>query len=366
MEGPRAPKESELSDVIEFLDRYLRPQCEWSIRDEYPNSLCISNQSNIRVIMDGPKVISHAVVKYLIIKTKVGLFRVAAIGSVLTHPDYRSQGLSQKILKDCLQLAESQGCDFSILWTDLYEFYRRMDFELAGSEVSFLIDRELAAPFDTQIKVLNSPQVQPEALLKLYGAHTVTSMRNVNDIRQFLKIPDSRIYTAWNKDNQLLAYAVEGKGADLQGYIHEWGGGLKDLLPLLSHIYREQGRALTMIVPGHSTNLIKNMRDRGLSPIFGHLGMIRLMNTENVFTKLRRYAHSIGINDFVIGEDLESHSYYLGAGNNILRTKKITHLTQLLFGPLRASHIDAFQLETVRKLEQVLPIPMWIWGWDSV
>ena len=69
-------------------------------------------------------------------KTPVGLFKVGALGSVVTSTDHRNQGLSTLTIESCLNAARQQGCEFAILWTNLYEFYRKIGFELAGSEMS--------------------------------------------------------------------------------------------------------------------------------------------------------------------------------------------------------------------------------------
>ncbi len=91
---------------------------------------------------------------------------------------------------------------------------------------------------------MNSVKVDPEAILRLYSQHTTGSVRTVEDIRKFLTIPNTRVFTAWDEKNVLQAYAVEGKGADLEGYIHEWGGGVSKLLPLIKFALQERKRPL--------------------------------------------------------------------------------------------------------------------------
>src|SRR6185437_12061349 len=87
--------------------------------------------------------------------------------------------------------------------------------------------------------------VDAEAILRLYSQHTTGTVRTAEDIRKFLKIPNSKVYTAWNQNNRLEAFAIEGKGMDLGGYVHEWGGGVSKILPLLRHIRVTQDRPIT-------------------------------------------------------------------------------------------------------------------------
>ena len=129
MSEPRAPLESEIKNVVGFLNKHLRPGVDWSISAEYPQVFHPANRNNLRIITDQDQVLAHAAIKYLLIKNQFGIFKVAAIGSVVTDPNYRNQGLSQKILESCLLAAERETVDFAILWTDLFDYYRKFGFE---------------------------------------------------------------------------------------------------------------------------------------------------------------------------------------------------------------------------------------------
>ncbi|MBY0386100.1 GNAT family N-acetyltransferase, partial [bacterium] len=243
MQKPRAPEAHEMPNVYRFLDEN-RTTNGWSVTDEYPLAFETKNSQNIRIITDENKnIISHAVVKPTIIKTPYALFNVAVIGSVMTDPRYRQQGLSSQLIENCIEQAQVLQSDFAILWTDLFDFYKNFHFELAGTEVSLIINDTFSPKERRQdLKILNTAQVDPQAVLRLYNLHTVTSHRTADDIKKYLQIPNSRIYTAWNKNNQLEAYAIEGKGIDLQGYIHEWGGNTSALIELFIAAYKQLGK----------------------------------------------------------------------------------------------------------------------------
>lgn len=363
MEGPRAPKELEIPNVIRFLDSNLRPTGNWSITSEYPIAFSEANRNNIRIITENDEVLAHAVIKPMIVKTPAGLFKVAGLGSVVTSSERRNEGLSTKTIESCLEGARAHGCDFAILWTNIYDFYRRMGFELAGNEMSVVIDKDLA-PGEPNLKVLESGKIAPEAIHRLYSQHTVTSLRTVEETRKYLQIPNSRVYTAWDPNGTLKAYAIEGKGADLDGYIHEWGGNVPALLSLFSHVKKAQNRNITVIVPGHSKNLLKALTERGFRVNEGFLGMIKLLNTSNLFSKIKRHARGLGVQDLVL--DQQGGKFYIGAGSNVFMTDSERDVVRLIFGPQRPSEIHDFGPETSTVMERVLPISMWVWGWDSV
>ena len=364
MDGPRAPNATEWPLVLQFLNQSLRPGQNWSIADEYPLALNPNNLSNIRIITDGTKVLSHAVVKYVLIKTPIGFFKVAAIGSVVTADAYRGQGHSHAILQSCIETTTQAGCDFAILWTDLFDFYRKLGFELAGQEVSLIIDKPLAVPTQPGLRILETNQVAPEALIRLYTQHTVGSIRTLEDLRKNFSIPGSRIFTLWDEHNQIQAYAIEGKGADLKGYIHEWGGSVSKLLPLFNHIRKTIGKPLTVLAPAHAQNLIRSLTEQEVFNHRGYLGMIKILHHENLIAKVLRYARSKGI------EDLQ-----LSRGEDGLKiTTKTVSITipndrdavRFFFGPFDANDLSGIDSATAAVLNQILPIPMWIWGWDSV
>ena len=363
MEGPRAPKREELSSLFEFLSDHLRPSTQWSIDAEYPLALSPNNLQNMRIIKEDNKIVSHALVKPTIIRTPAGLFKVASIGSVVTDTHYRNQGLSQKILDECLEIAKGQKCDFAILWTDIYDFYRKVGFELAGYEYNATIDDSFAYS-DPGLTIKNTNQVDPAALLRIYSKHTVGTIRTEIDIKKSLAIPQTQLYTAWDSAGKLKAYAVTGKGADLVGYVHEWGGSVHPLMTLFSHIQKQAAKPINVIFPHHSTNLHRHFIDNNVKIHKGYLGMIKPIDLSSIIFKLIRSAKFCGVDDLVI--EPYGNEFLLGIGEDTTLVPNINQLTQIIFGPADPMKLSGLTEPTRRLLERVLPLNMWIWGWDSV
>lgn len=364
MEGPRSPKPEEFQDVVQFLDKSLRPENNWSIANEYPTAINPKNLHNIRIITEQNKVLSHAVMKPLIIRSATSIFKVAAIGSVVTDSQYRNQGLSKKVLMNCLDEAKNQECDFAILWTDLFDFYRKIGFELAGSEVSALIDRELPA-VETQLNFLETNKVSAEAIYKLYAKHTVHTVRTIDEVRKFLQIPNTKVYTAWEKNGELAAFAIEGKGADLNGYIHEWGGGVSKLFALFNFIRKSKKQSFHLIAPAHSQNLITQLNKAGIAIHHGFLGMIKIIQFDQLFDKINRATKCMGHHDFHISRKEDSFIITVGQESFNFQDEKL--LTQLLFGPELPSEIfQSRESIFTDKLNNIFPLNLWIWGWDSI
>ncbi len=361
----RAPTPEEYNDLVKFLDQQLRPENKWSITNEYPTALTQENIHNLRIISEGSEFLSHAALKPHIIKTPAAIFKAAAIGSVVTNDKFRNQGHSRTVLNDCIELARKQDCDFAILWTNLYEFYQKIGFALAGYEISLVIDSNFKVQRDSQYKILKSPNVDPMALHKLMSQHTVSTFRNPDEVRKYLNIPNSNVYTLWEPNGTLGAYCVEGKGADLSGYVHEWGGSVSKIVQLLKHIQDDQKRNITIIAPQHSQNLIQECVNLGASKSEGFLGMIKLVNEEAFFKKIHRHARiDLGISNLVL--EKSNDEYRIGTTEQHLSSPDPVDIIPLIFGPRHFSDVKGFNSASVQTLEKIFPLPLWLGGWDSI
>jgi ribosomal protein S18 acetylase RimI-like enzyme len=363
MEGPRTPSTTELPRVVEFLDNQLRQNNNWTIASEYPTALSTSNIHNMSIITDDDKIISHAVLKTFVIKAPQAIFKVGAIGSVVTDPNYRQQGHSTSNINKCIELASQQDCDLVILWTDQFDFYRKLGFELAGYDYSYVFDS--AEPIKNKtIRFVTGNNVDPSAIAKLYSQHTVHAVRNNEDFRQFLKIPNSNLFTAWDQNNQLLAYAVEGKGIDLINYIHEWAGQTEVLLDLFKYIRNQKQQPITIMCPAHSINLRKKLDEMSQLGHQGFLGMIKAVNTESLLTKVKKAFRAEGFEKIVF--EKQGNGVVFGFGTDLYTFDKESDVLSLIFGPLNVNQIDYISTDTKEKLSKLLPLPLWIWGWDSI
>lgn len=364
MEGPRAPKQEEWPSVVDFLTKTLRPGLTWTLEEEYPSALNQQNLKNIRIVKSkNNDILSSAVMKPFLVKSLIGVLKVAGIGSVVTAENYRGQGLSGQILNSCLEAARQDVCDFAILWTDLFDFYRKLGFELAGTEISLILQKPLAPT--VSLRIVEGSQIDASALLRLYGQHPCGGFRNEEDIRRHLKIPQSRVYTAWDANNQLKAYAVEGKGADLQGYVHEWGGDTQALIALIAHMQRKHtGSSLVIMTPPSAENLRRSLIAQGAREYQGILGMIKILSPVAFYGKILRYARSIGFEDFRI-EEINGITTF-GCGLETYSTDNQSDIVRMIFGPQKASTLHSFDPHTAKILDQIFPIPFWLWGWDSI
>lgn len=366
---PQSPVQSpgsphELSNLVHFLTTHLRPDANWTIQDEYPQVFQERNIHNLKFISLDGQPVTHAAIRPTIVKTPHIIFKVAAIGSVVTNPAFRGQGLSSAVINECLDESEKQECDFAILWTNLHDFYRKLGFELAGFEEYFQIQNPLPMSKNsaTHLTFMNTKQIDPEALLKVYTRHTIHSIRNAEEIRKYLNIPNTQVYTAWNQNQQLVAYAIEGKGADLGGFVHEWGGGVDELCQLFNYILEQKKQGFTLMAGAQCINLITRLQSFGITGTQGFLGMIKIINFDRFNQKLNKLLISQGMGQLQI-QQLESGQIKLDYQNESLILKDELALTRLIFGPELKLQTGP---QTSKLIAKVFPLPLWIWGWDSI
>lgn len=361
---PRSPEQHEFDHVVEFLNHQLRAESTWPINSEYPTALTPSNMHNMSIITeeDG-SILSHALIKPIITKTPYAIYKIGAIGSVVTDPSHRQQGLSTLNMQNCLAKATAQDCDLVMLWTDKTDFYQKFGFELAGSENTYVFDKP-QAPRCENIRIVKGTQVDPQAILKLYSQHSVGSMRSIDDIQQYLKIPNSNLYTAWSSTNQLLAYAVDGKGADLQTFIHEWAGQIDGLIDIISHMVKTENKTYHLMVPQHAKNLRRILDALDVYCHRGFLAMLRIHNFDSVAMKVKRAFRAEGFDQIVL--EKQHGQIVFGYGQDLYTLDEEADLAKILFGPTTIDEMTFIKPETREVLGTILPLPLWVWGWDSI
>ena len=92
--------------------------------------------------------------------------------------------------------------------------------------------------------------------------------------------------------------------------------------------------------------------------------MIKIVDELAFFAKIKRAFRAEGLSDFVL--EKRGTGYLFGVGTDLLVVEREHDIIRLLFGPVDYS-VLGFQSETsVQKLNKLLPLPFWVWGWDSV
>ncbi|OFZ54607.1 MAG: hypothetical protein A2428_06100 [Bdellovibrionales bacterium RIFOXYC1_FULL_54_43] len=258
---------------------------------------------------------------------------VAIIGAVATDPRYRGHGFASRAVSLCVEWAAQRGAVAAFLWGSEHALYRRLGFELCGEQVRLPLRAltRLASAKRTAVHAGWCSGISECLKTRPYGLVVHDSdlawLKAHKNVRWF-----------WTGDSSRpSAYAGLGRGMDLCGLVHEWGGATEDLFAILAHIGEQFPESALLGYPRllSETGLLGDSSDCfGLEPEY--LCMARILDPGKLYEAYRP--------DDVFKRELVS-------GMNERQ------LTRLFFGPL-----DRTQSQYA---EVGLPFPLWIWGLDS-
>ncbi|MFW7379367.1 MAG: GNAT family N-acetyltransferase [Oligoflexus sp.] len=236
---------SHLQQRNRLLQQTLRPtNLPFSIQTEYPIVLDTKNNQLSHGLIIDDKLIAHANLwpRNLIDSRGHTISRVGLVGNVATHPEWQGRGLMAKLFQYLEAVAQDQGLEALILWSDLVQFYQKLGFQSLGEEWLFQFSNELgntrtpsniSLDFPVQ-RSLNHEELQK--LLRLRPEVPTTLERSPVEFAQLLEIPSCDLCLL-TVDGEVQAYTILGKGYDMMGVVHEWGSESADFLEVcLGHI----------------------------------------------------------------------------------------------------------------------------------
>ena len=275
----------------------------------------------------GDQLVATASIRLSDMKTNTNPIQVGLIGSVVTSPQWRGQGLAKHVVSLALQWGRTREITAAILWGSELDLYRKIGFELCGEQVRVPLDtiqNLVGSDREQDIRQGWSPQ-----LFKLIQRRPGGLNLRPDDIFWFSSHKNVDWY--WiGQESAPRAYAAVGRGIDLEGFVHEWGGESRALMALLVR--------LNKIRPGLSllgsrwalqeTGLHLQYNDDALE----YLCMAKVYEPELIYKA------------FYPGETFPK----------VIAQADPSEWPQLLFGP--ASVVSAHVKKT---------LPLWIWGLDA-
>jgi predicted acetyltransferase len=290
---------------------------------------------------------------------------VGGIGSVATHPDYRGRGLASAVIRDCIRIMEQSKCHLSVLWTQRHDFYRRLGYEAAGSEYLFRAKASDFARVPCECEIVPYSPEYLSAVIEIHERESLRTERTEKEYEAYLGIPKAKTLLA-TRGNTVTAYAVMGKGEDFRSCVHEWGGDSRDLLSLIrAFLYSSRLSEILILTPAQESEFTQALRRMRLTRVFEYLAMMRVVDVEGFSSLLGRTLSSrLGVS-FQILKREKDFRVKVGKEESVLGQEQ--GLVRLLFGPdLPSGLLRELSQKTLHMLESALPIPLFIWGFDSV
>jgi GNAT superfamily N-acetyltransferase len=173
---------------------------------------------------------------------------VAFVGAVAVDPRVRRRGLGRRALNDVVSAAALRGAELAVLWSENDPFYVAAGFSPAGTETVFAARRR-AFRVETRRRVRPYRPGDFEALVRLHDLAPARVVRDRATWRTLLAVPRTSTYVL-EREGEAVAYGVVGRGADLAGTLHEWGGSEADLPALVGGVLaRRREQEIYVLAP---------------------------------------------------------------------------------------------------------------------
>jgi len=271
---------------MEWLGAGLRPDRPGRLPREYP--LVFSRSSSAIPIVawknEGP--VSHATLWPVSFRIGSHLLRVALVSHVYTDPNHLREGLASEVVSAAIELARQAPCGLVLLWSDLERLYHPLGFERAGEESLIVLDRpsldrasaSLETPYDLHVETAR-PEDWGE-IEQLRGSRTCQLELPPGAIREMRDTPDLDVQVA-RGPHGVEAFAMRGRGDDLQEVIHEWGGRPEAAIACCRALLERCApwHELFLMAPVANDPLAWALRQSGARRVRQPLGWMRVAST---------------------------------------------------------------------------------------
>lgn len=300
------PIQESFQEHVQFFDDLLRDGSNCRLVDEYPlvfrkdarlvviepktenflsgafeTELDQNSQSHIFVVEEnGEKKAGIATLRRKIILSDDKEIDAIFIGSVVTRPEFRNQGLQRDLFTALEKGASGLGVDLLILWSNQIEFYKKLGFHLGGLQATWrsVFPTEIGNT-DTNVKVTTSEVKNVEfkdAWYEQFSKKRHRVERSKEEMKLLFKTPEMKIAYTEN------AYALSGKGEDFKGICHEWAGPSGEVIACLNKL-REQNRLLGILSPGvlhdpEERQVTRSMETSSFEPRLEYLGLFKILS----------------------------------------------------------------------------------------
>lgn len=268
-EGPRSTRIEEYEEVINLINLVFRttknqpPQME----EEYPLLLNRLNINNLLIILSDGKPVSHVGKRYSELISPNGILKIASLGSVCTHPDYRGRGLATTLIKYSFNKAEKDMMDM-VLISGRNPIYKKAGCQNVEGFSQFEIP---AISGKTLFEKVSETGKIEKVLAKIYNAEPIRFKRSVEEFSiGFLvaqAIEKRRAKREFFLDKNAQAYIVLQRESDIRkdgcGEVIEYAGNRRIISSEIDKLTALFGlNKLNFVIPAYDVELSTLLEDR--------------------------------------------------------------------------------------------------------
>lgn len=226
---PREFDRAAVQRWLPLLDSWLLPRgAMYGVQHTWPQLYRSDGKGRFFAIVDGDELLSFCATRVVSVHGADATFGVCMLGSVATAPKRRGHGLASAVLQHALA-ANAAAAAHTLLWAEQDRLYARAGFVPGPTETCLVVARRPNPPTaGVRLLVVGDHA----AAHRLHQRKPMRVERDLPTMSALLTTPGMTAL-GLERDGQLVAYACCGKGADLQGHWHEFGGDDADVAALL-------------------------------------------------------------------------------------------------------------------------------------
>jgi GNAT superfamily N-acetyltransferase len=199
--------------------------------DDFPvwNDLGLVQRRQIirKEILHGKTVVSVAMGRKAAFHLAGRKISLGLIGAVATSPNCRGQGMASRLVSGLIEDLFDQGCAVIALWGSDVSFYEKLGFTPGGEQWMVPLD-SLALSEVSRVQQLGLSMRHDFAppLFQAIKRSRLTGGLDLQDNDYTWMARHKGVTWAWlqNPLGGVSAYIGVGRGIDLPGVVHEWGG----------------------------------------------------------------------------------------------------------------------------------------------
>ena len=203
------------------------------IFDEFPTLMGEANRGRRLIAESDGALVAHAAWRPFTLRSGARRIPAAGIGLVTTHLIWRGRGLACRLVEACVQDAKNEGALAAVLFAPSRSLYERLGFHPAGTERVTRLRRGCVSA-----QVRRGGPKDARRLLPLLEAHPAGVERTLQEFEAQLAVPETHLYL-YEEEGRTTAYCIEGRGRDLRGVVHEWGGEPQHVARMLETVASE-------------------------------------------------------------------------------------------------------------------------------
>jgi len=230
-----------------LLNQAFRVPKGRSFLDDFPiwsSSMAKMAQSRKIGIFHQSQLVAAVGIRFADLKIEGSRLPIGLIGGVVTDPLWRGIGLASRLIQQATQLAKNFEVAGIFLWGSEHSFYKKLGFESFGSQARANLDSFPWVNLDPTIQIRDGWN---ENIFNFFQQRRI-GLSILERDRPWLKAHRNVQWVWSGEPTRPSAFVCYGKGIDLYGMIHEWGGDPTEVKKILSYL-KKVDSALQIIGP---------------------------------------------------------------------------------------------------------------------